>query len=187
MLAFVCQGHGPGGAAFGVTGCFVSDERGISELDFVGVVENAVHFCCGVEEYAILTAEGEVLCSTGFDIGYVGVHDHVLRPGFMLDLGAASAMVVVGVADEQNLYIAPVEAEFLNARANLWRGSGEVAVDEDEALRRDDEIAGQVAAADVVEIGGDAVGRDDGGPVWIWIGDQSSRQGDGRGAEGYED
>ena len=73
-------------------------------------------------------------------------------------------MVVVAVADEQDLDVAEVEAEGFNALLDEGRAGFEVAVDEDVALGRDDEIGGEVLAADVIEVAGDAEGREGLGP-----------------------
>ena len=101
----------------------------------------------------------EIGLAAGFDHGDVAVHDVVLCAGELVDRGAAGAVVVVRVADEQNLDVAEVEAEGLDALANQRQEDFEIAVDEDEALRRDDEVGGEVFAADVIEIAGDAEGR----------------------------
>ena len=81
--------------------------------------------------------------------------------------GAAGAVVVVGVADEQDFDVAEIEAERFDALADLRRGRCEIAVDEDVALRRDDEVGGEIFAADVVEIAGDAERREGLGPGGI--------------------
>ena len=48
---------------------------------------------------------------------------------------------------------------------DLRRRGFEIAVDEDVALRRGDQVGGQVLAADVVEIAGDAEWREGRGPL----------------------
>ena len=53
--------------------------------------------------------------AAGLDDGYIAVHDVVLGAGKADDLLAARAMVVMRVADEQNLDVAEVETERLDA------------------------------------------------------------------------
>src|SRR5207237_222931 len=59
------------------------------------------------------------------------------------------------MADQENLHIAELEAELLDAGANQWDVRLEIAVDEDVALRRRDEVIRQPFAADVIQIAGD--------------------------------
>jgi hypothetical protein len=59
------------------------------------------------------------------------------------------------MADEEDLDVGEVEAELLDAFPDERRGSLEAGVDEDVALGRNDEVGGQVFAADVVEVVGD--------------------------------
>jgi hypothetical protein len=53
--------------------------------------------------------------------------------------------------------------------ANLRRRRLEVGVDEDVALWSGDEVRGEIAAADVVEVVGDAKGRERSGPVGVVV------------------
>jgi len=164
--AIFCELHGPGGAALGVAGCFMGDQRRAAEFDFISVVKDAVDFRGRVEKRFVV-CKVEVLLAARFDVGYICVHDHVFGPGVMEDCGTACAVVVVGMADEKDLYVMPLEAEFFNGGADLARRCGEVAVDEDVSGRRGDEEAGEVTAADVVEIASDLEGREWGGPVRV--------------------
>jgi hypothetical protein len=165
-LAVFVRDESEGGAAPGVACGLAGYERGAAEFDRVAVVEDASYFGGGVK-HGFLMAEGKVCAASGLDVGDVGVHDHVFSAGFALDAGAAGAVVEVGVVDEENPDVVIVKAELLYTGANLGRGGGEVAVDENVALWRGDEETGEIAAADVVEIGGDAAGRNDRGPVRV--------------------
>ena len=69
-------------------------------------------------------------------------------------------MVPVGVADEEDLDVGELEPEPFDARAELRNRLDEVAVDEDVALRRSDKVARQVLRTDVVQVPGDAEGRE---------------------------
>ena len=71
-----------------------------------------------------------------------------------------------------------IEAELLDAGTDLDGRGDEVAVDEDVSAGRGDEVTGQVTAADVVEVPGDAEGRHGGGPVGVEIGFESGGKGD---------
>ncbi len=59
----------------------------------------------------------EVGFAAGLDDGDVGVHDVIFCAGELEDGGAAGAVVVVGVADEQDLDVAEMEAEGFDALA----------------------------------------------------------------------
>ena len=100
---------------------------------------------------------------------HVAGHHIVLCAGLADNLRAARAVIVVRVADEQNLDVAEAEAKRLNALANQRRGRREIAVDEDEAFGRGDEVRGEIAAADVIEIARDAEGRKGLSPGRVWI------------------
>src|SRR6185437_12064477 len=91
----------------------------------------------------------------GFDDRHVGVHHHVLGAGERLDPGASGVVVKVCVADQENFDVAELEAEVLDARFDLRDGLLEVAVDQDQPVRRRDEVAGEGSGADVEEIPGD--------------------------------
>jgi hypothetical protein len=56
---------------------------------------------------------------------------------------------------------------------DLWRRGLKVGVDKNVSLRRDDEVCGQVAAADVVEVAGDLERVDGRGPVLRYFGGES--------------
>jgi hypothetical protein len=71
--------------------------------------------------------------------------------GFANHLGCASHVIVMRLAIEENLDIAPAETKRFNACTYLRRRASKVCVDEDIALRGHDEIAGKVLASDVEE------------------------------------
>ena len=84
--------------------------------------------------------EGEVGVAAGAHCFVVANHDEVFGVGFAEDLCSSSNVVEVGLAVEEDLDVGPVEAELLNAGADLrWRG-GEVSVDEDVAGWGGDEV-----------------------------------------------
>jgi len=148
-------------------------------------VQNAIDMR-GREAHVGLCAVGEVGAAAGLDNGHIGIHDEVSGAGELLDAGAAGAVVVVGVADEQNLDVAEVKAEGLNALLDERHRTFKTGVDEDGALGRDDEIGGQTFAAHIVEVAGDAKGRKSpcpggvGGSGERQSGGQAAQQGDGQ-------
>lgn len=77
---------------------------------------------------------------------------HVLRMRLANHLGRTAHVIVVGLAVEKNPGIVPAEAQLLNTGAYLRRRAGEVRIDQDVPLGRDDEIAGEIPAADIIEI-----------------------------------
>ena len=79
-------------------------------------------------------------------------------------------MVPVRVADEQDLDVAELESEFLDAGANQRDVGLEIAVDQDVPLRRRDQVVREPLAADVVEIAGDPERRKRLGPVGRLLG-----------------
>ena len=149
-------------------------------MDLIAVAEFAVDLAGRIMKLQPVRIE-EVGFAAGLDVLDVGVHDHVLCAGFLEDLGATGAVVIVGMADEQDFDLTPFEAELFYAGADLGRRGGQIAVDENEAHIRGDEVAGQVAAADVIEISGDAEGRQLGGPVRVEIEGQAAGAGGERG------
>ena len=117
-LAAFLRDHGPGGAALGVTGGFVSYECCLAQSDRFVVVEGVVDFGCGVEHFwsgAVL----KICFAAGLDIADIGVHDHVFGTAFAFDLRAAGAVVVVGVADEKNLDLFQGKSKLLDAGPDL--------------------------------------------------------------------
>ena len=129
----------------------------------VAVVEDAVDMCWR-EVHGGICAVVEVRFAAGLDYGDIGVHDVIPGSGELLDAGASGAVVIVGVADEKDFDVAEFEAEGLDASADQRDRGFKTAVDEDVALRRDDEIGGEIFAADVIEVAGDAEGRERIGP-----------------------
>jgi hypothetical protein len=149
----------------------------------VAVVQDAVDM--GRRKVHVgLVAVLEVGFAARLDDGDVGVHDIVFGAGELLDAGAAGAVVVVGVADEQDLDVAKMEAEGLDALLDEGHAGFKVAIDENVALERDEEIGGEVFAADIVEVAGDAEGGKGFGPAGSLEGGLGGEQ-EGRG-EKYE-
>jgi hypothetical protein len=64
------------------------------------------------------------------------------------------------MTDEKDLHVAELEAQLLDARADHRHVGFEIAVDEDVALGRRDQIARQPFAADVVEVSGNSERRE---------------------------
>ena len=77
--AVVFGDHGPGGAAAGVAGGFVRGEDGAAERHRFAIMQDAVDLRGRI---GLLATVGEVGAAAVFDDGNVGVHDHVLAPGF---------------------------------------------------------------------------------------------------------
>lgn len=102
----------------------------------------------------------EIALATVFDLGHVGIHDHVFRAGQLFDKRAAGAMIDVRVADEQDFDVGEAEAQLLDALPDLRHRGCEITVDQDVSLRRSDQESGQVFTADVVNISDDAMRRE---------------------------
>ena len=160
--------EGPCGAAAGVAGGLVGGEGEAAKRDRVVVVQDAVDVG-GREGFERVAGGEEVGLAAGLHHGDVAVHDFVLRVSFADDFGRAGAVVEVGLRVEQDLGVVVLEAKLLNAGADLWRRGREVGVDEDIALGCSDQVAGQIAAADVVKIVGDLEGREWRGPVGVGV------------------
>ncbi len=150
----------PRRAAARMASGFVRGESGAAQSDGVVILQDAIDMSGRkVRQGAI-----KVCISAGLENGHVASHDHEAGMGFTEHLRGASNVIEVGVADEEDFGIAPVEAELFHTMANLRRRRGEIGVDEDVAFRRDDKIGGEIARADVVEVARDAEGSDWGGP-----------------------
>jgi hypothetical protein len=122
---------------------------------------------------------GEVGAASGANDLGVAIHDHVFGVGVVKDLGGACHVVEVGLAVEEDLDVGVLEAELLDAGADLRGGAGKVGVDENVALGRGDEVAGKVAAANIVEMVGDLEGWERGGPVGVLLRGQGCGNGEG--------
>jgi hypothetical protein len=79
------------------------------------------------------------------------------------------------MTDEQNLDVAEVEAESFDALADQGRQRFQIAVDEDVAFRRDDEVGCQIFAADIVEIARDPKRREGLSPRGVGRGSKTQR------------
>ena len=115
-------------------------------------------------------AAKEVGVAAGFDDRHVAVHDDVLGVGFAEDLGGSGHVVEVGLAVEEDFGVGVAEAELLDAVADLGRRGLEVGVDENVAGGGGDEVGGEVAAADVVEVVGDLERGEGSGPLRLDLG-----------------
>jgi len=109
--------------------------------------------------HELVRAVSKIGFASRFDHRNIWSHYLVFCSGKVDNFGAASAVVVVCVADEQDLDIAEAEAERLDALADKRCGRFKIAVDENESPRRSDEIGRKIFAADVVEIAGNAKWR----------------------------
>jgi hypothetical protein len=191
-LAGEMGAEGPGGAAAGVACGAVRGEGGGAEGDGVVVVEDAVDGGGGKVGDGAGGAE-EVGVAAGLDDRDVVGHDHEAGVGFALDLCGAAGVIEVGLAGEEDAGVAPVEAELLDGGTDLGWGGWEVGVDEDVAGGGGDEVGGEILAADVEEIVGDAERCDGGGPDGFELGgevggeaeDQEGKEGDGLGARSF--
>ena len=76
-------------------------------------------------------------------------------------------MVEVTVADEEDLRVGVFEAEGFDRLFDLWWRGLKVGVDEDVALRGNDEVGGEILRADVVKIANDLEGREGLDPGWV--------------------
>jgi hypothetical protein len=86
------------------------------------------------------------------------LHHHEAGTGKFLRQSAPGGMVVVSVADEDDLDIRELPAQLGDAPLNQRDRFGIIGIDEDVALRSGDEIRREIVGSDVVEIAGDAKG-----------------------------
>src|SRR5215813_6227165 len=68
-------------------------------------------------------------------------------------------MVIMRVADQENLNVIEFESELLNAGPNQRNVRLEIAVNQDVSLRSSDQVIREAFAADIVEISGDVKWR----------------------------
>src|SRR5262249_47777236 len=111
-LARLIDAPGPGRAAAGVPGRTPGDQGHAAERDLVAVLEDAIHRAGfppapGIEVLA--------LASRG-DHGVVAAHHVDLGPGQLARERVAGYVVGVGMASEQDLDIAHLEAERFDVR-----------------------------------------------------------------------
>src|SRR6516225_8931612 len=101
----------------------------------------------------------EISGAPRFNYGNVGVHYVVFGACQPFNLGASRAVIEVSVADEEDFRVAEFEPEHFDALADQCGRGLKIAVYQEVALRRDDKIRGEIFAADIVEVAGDAEGR----------------------------
>src|SRR5580692_378525 len=150
-------------------------ERNAAERDLVAVMQNAIDMR-GRKMHGLIAAIVEIRSAAGLDNRNIGRHDLIFRMRLAQNLGAARAVVVMRVANEKNLDVAPMQSKRLDAFANERRRRVEIAIDEDVAGRRDDEIGCEIFAADVVQIAGNPESRKWLGPLGIGIGCNARRE-----------
>jgi len=109
-----------------------------------------------------------------FHGGSIGLHDHEQGTGVLFDLPHRLVMVVVSVADENDLSIGKVEAQLVNVVPNDRQILEETRIDQDVPARGFNEINGQIRGAYVLQVvcdfecgewrmPGGVLGADDGG------------------------
>ena len=96
--------HRPCGSAGGVTCGEMRGEDCAAESHCVAVAQNAIDMGGRIAKGRI-GAEKEVSLAAGLDGRNVGVHDVVFCAGELDDLRAACAVIVMGVADEENFNV----------------------------------------------------------------------------------
>jgi hypothetical protein len=74
------------------------------------------------------------------------------------------------MGSEQDFRVLQFETQGFHAALDERRGSFEACVDENIALRRRDEVAGQVVSADVIYVSDDAMGGKRAGPFRVRLG-----------------
>ncbi len=96
----------------------------------IPVMQNSV-YTSRRERFYPFGSECKVLSSSGADYLGISVHNHITRLSLAKHLGSASHVVRVGLTIEENLYVFPRKAEFLNAFADQrWR-TYKIRVDQD--------------------------------------------------------
>src|ERR1700729_606224 len=130
-----------GDSAGSVTGSKMRDEGCTAEADFVAVMQDAVDVR-GRIPHGFVVAESEISVAARFDSAHVGIHDEVFCVSLAQDGCTAGGVVRMRVADEKDFDVAEVKAEGFDTVLDLRGRSGEVAVDEDVSLRRDNEEGG---------------------------------------------
>ncbi len=145
----------PGGAALRVAGRQVRHEPRAAEFDRVAVVQRPVHVRARpAGRRALLLRD-------------VALHHHQLRAGLLLNDARRLVVIAVGVADQDDLGVGVLEAELRDGLLDRRHILLEVGVDQDVALRRIDQVDGQIGRADVVKVAGDLEPRDFAVPVGV--------------------
>ncbi len=144
----------PGGAATCMPWRLVCDEHASPEPNLISVVQDSIDLRRGIAILGVL----EVLLPAGFDDRHVAVHHHVLGAGLSLHLGTAGVMIPVRVTDQQDMDVSESVAEFLDTVADLRDRDVEVGIDKYVACGCNDQVGGQILAANIVEIGDNAKG-----------------------------
>ena len=153
------NGQRPGRAPLRVTRRMMCHEHDVAQPHLVAVVQCAID-ARGRVTHSRIAAVLKVCTPARFDDVGIALHHHVGCTRQLLHSRAASVVIPVRVADQQDLHVTELEAQPRHARLNLWYAGFEVTVDEDVSLWRRDEIAREPRAADVVEVLRDAEWRE---------------------------
>jgi hypothetical protein len=151
------------GAAACVAGGFVGYQRYAAEADRVSVMENAIDMYGSVSP-DVRRRRQEVCARAGFNDAYVAVHHHVLRRRLADHLRCSTHMIGMRLVIEQNSDVTPMKSQRFHTCFQLWWRSRQVRIDEDIALRRNDEVAGKVLTSHVIEVVSNAKGSSGGRP-----------------------
>ena len=146
----------------------VGGEHRAAEAHLIAVVQHPIDLGGGVAAVGI----EKILRPAALYHRHVAVHDHVFSTGLPDQLGAAGDMIPMGMADQQDPDVLESKPERFNAGADQGHRGFQAGVDQDMAPRRHDQIRGQIAAADVVQIVRDPKRRDRGGPIRLRCGRQ---------------
>src|ERR1700680_4211695 len=98
-------------------GSLVSDQRGVTYVHCIPSMEHPVHLGLRIEERGIVSVL-EIALAARFDNAYVPIHDHVFGACQLFYLCAASIVVEVSVADQQDLHVIETKPQLFNALSN---------------------------------------------------------------------
>src|SRR5208283_2089746 len=102
---------------------------------------------------------------------------------FLRDQRRRLVMIAMRVADQKDLGVAVLKAKLLNALFDCRHVLFEIGVDQDVALRRVNQVDGEVGGTDVVQVAGNLEGREFAMPLRVALREQSH----GSAEEGQEE
>ena len=144
----------------------VRGQDGPPQRDGVAVLEGAIDFD-GLEAGAGRVAESEVQLAPGLEQFLVLFRDEQSCAGHAFQLRQARDVIEVAVRGGEDLRVGELEPELLHAGLDLLRGVPDTGIDQDESLRRGDQIRGEIVRTHPVKIADDAKRRKGAGPIRI--------------------
>jgi hypothetical protein len=131
----------------------VSCQRGIAEFHLVTIVEHPVHMGrSDTASLSIVDRTGSRSCRRIRRHPTSASMTLYSAPVSFFHLGAASVVVEVSMADQQDLYVAETKPQLFDALPNERDRGSQIAVDQNVSGGRRNQVRGQPPAAHIIDV-----------------------------------